>query len=61
VNLAIWPSGMFVLGVPLMVLCVLFPDACEKVRRKPAEGFSRWNRTRTPPEKSRSTQCERDH
>ncbi len=32
-----------------------------EVRRKPAEGFSRWNRTRTPPEKSRSTQCERDH
>lgn len=30
-NLAIWLPGMFVLGVLLMVLCVLFLDACEKI------------------------------
>lgn len=30
-NLLIWLPAMFVLGVLLMVLCVLFLDACEKV------------------------------
>lgn len=30
-NLAIWLPSMFLLGIALMVLCVLFLNACEKI------------------------------
>jgi hypothetical protein len=30
-NLAIWLPAMFLLGIGLMVLCLLFLIACEKI------------------------------
>ena len=30
-NLAIWMPAMFLLGIAVMALCILFLEACEKI------------------------------